>query len=240
MEEKKTSRPAVDWEAVEKAYRAGVCSLKDIGKEFGVSDAGIIKRAKRDGWTRDLSAKIQAKADALVSEREVSAEVSERTKKAEREVIEANATMLADRVIHQRTDISRARATVQRLWAMVDAELDHPGDFAKVGELLRCEDEFGQDKLNDLYRAAIALPQQVKNATELPAQLYHDHADAIAHGVAGLLYAQPDRPWSDPKRAGYHRTEFVEGWRRAGRFRKEHSAPTQVEFHNPPRKHSFF
>ena len=164
MEEKKTSRPAVDWEAVEKAYRAGVRSLKDIGKEFGVSDAGIIKRAKRDGWTRDLSAKIQAKADALVSEREVSAEVSERTKKAEREVIEANATMLADRVIHQRTDISRARATVQRLWAMVDAELDHPGDFAKVGELLRCEDEFGQDKLNDLYRAAIALPQQVKNA----------------------------------------------------------------------------
>ena len=164
MEEKKTFRPAVDWEAVENAYRAGVRSLKDIGKEFGVSDAGIIKRAKRDGWTRDLSAKIQAKADALVSEREVSAEVSERTKKAEREVIEANATMLADRVIHQRTDISRARATVQRLWAMVDAELDHPGDFAKVGELLRCEDEFGQDKLNDLYRAAIALPQQVKNA----------------------------------------------------------------------------
>ena len=164
MEEKKTSRPAVDWEAVEKAYRAGVRSLKDIGKEFGVSDAGIIKRAKRDGWTRDLSAKIQAKADALVSEREVSAEVSERTKKAEREVIEANATMLADRVINQRTDISRARATVQRLWSMVDAELDHPGDFAKVGELLRCEDEFGQDKLNDLYRAAISLPQQVKNA----------------------------------------------------------------------------
>ncbi|MNS42991.1 hypothetical protein D3C72_753850 [compost metagenome] len=80
----------------------------------------------------------------------------------------------------------------------------------------------------------------VKGATDLPAQLYHDHADAIAHGVAALLYAQPDRPWSDSKRAGFHRAEFVEGWRRAGRFRKQHSAPTQVEFHNPPRKHSFF
>ena len=66
------------------------------------------------------------------------------------------------------------------------------------------------------------------------------HAEAIAHGVAALLYAQPDRPWSDPKRANFHRAEFVEGWRRAGRFRKQHSAPTQVEFHNPPRKHSFF
>lgn len=80
----------------------------------------------------------------------------------------------------------------------------------------------------------------VKGAKELPAQLYTDHAESIAHGVAALLYAQPDRPWSDPKRANFHRAEFVEGWRRAGRFRKQHSAPTQVEFHNPPRKHSFF
>jgi hypothetical protein len=80
----------------------------------------------------------------------------------------------------------------------------------------------------------------VKGAKELPAQLYNDHAEAIAHGVAALLYAQPDRPWSDPKRASFHRAEFVEGWRRAGRFRKQHSAPTQVEFYNPPRKHSFF
>ncbi|MFM5717870.1 hypothetical protein [Aeromonas caviae] len=80
----------------------------------------------------------------------------------------------------------------------------------------------------------------VKGAKELPAQLYHEHAEAIAHGVASLLYAQPDRPWSDPKRASYHRSEFVEGWRRAGRFRKQHSAPTQVEFYNPPRKHCFF
>lgn len=84
----------------------------------------------------------------------------------------------------------------------------------------------------------VAAPE--KGAKELPAQLYTDHAEAIAHGVAALLYAQPDRPWSDPKRANFHRAEFVEGWRRAGRFRKQHSAPTQVEYYNPPRKHSFF
>ena len=84
----------------------------------------------------------------------------------------------------------------------------------------------------------VAAPE--KGAKELPAQLYTDHAEAIAHGVAALLYAQPDRPWSDPKRANFHRAEFVGGWRRAGRFRKQHSAPTQVEYYNPPRKHSFF
>ncbi|BBU05032.1 MULTISPECIES: hypothetical protein [Aeromonas] len=92
--------------------------------------------------------------------------------------------------------------------------------------------------LSDVRIWYVAAP--VKGAKELPAQLYTDHAEAIAHGVAALLYAQPDRPWSDPKRANFHRAEFVEGWRRAGRFRKQHSAPTQVEFYNPPRKHSFF
>jgi len=79
-----------------------------------------------------------------------------------------------------------------------------------------------------------------KGALTLPEVLYQEYAEAIAHGVATLLYAQPDRPWTDPQRAGYHRAEFVEGWRRAGRFRKEHSAPTQTEYHNPPRQHTFY
>ena len=73
----------------------------------------------------------------------------------------------------------------------------------------------------------------VKAPPTSPAQLYHDHAMPLP--MASLpRHAQPDRPGLTPKRAGYHRAEFVEGWRRAGRFRKEHSAPTQVEFHNPP------
>lgn len=164
MEEKKTSRPAVDWDAMAPEWRAGVVSVMSLSKEYGVSRAAIIKHWRIAGVERDLSAKIQAKAESLVTHAEVTPEVTAELRVTETAVIEANAKMLADRVIHQRTDISRARATVQRLWAMVDAELDHPGDFANVGELLRSEDEFGQDKLNDLYRAAISLPQQVKNA----------------------------------------------------------------------------
>ena len=51
----RTKRKAIDWESVEMQYRAGIRSLRDIGAEFGVSDVAIIKRAKRDEWTRDLS-----------------------------------------------------------------------------------------------------------------------------------------------------------------------------------------
>lgn len=45
-------RKVIDWESVETQYRIGLRSLKDIGLEFDVSDAAIIKRARRDGWVR--------------------------------------------------------------------------------------------------------------------------------------------------------------------------------------------
>ena len=36
------TRKVVDWEALELQYRAGIRSLKDIGREFNVSDAAIV------------------------------------------------------------------------------------------------------------------------------------------------------------------------------------------------------
>ena len=61
----KTKQP--DWEAIERAYRAGLLSFREIASSQGITHVAINKRAKRDGWERNLKAKIHAKADALVS-----------------------------------------------------------------------------------------------------------------------------------------------------------------------------
>ena len=61
-----------DWERIELDYRAGVKTLRQIAEEHGISHVAITKRAKRDGWTRDLSAKIQSKAEELVTKELVS------------------------------------------------------------------------------------------------------------------------------------------------------------------------
>ncbi|MEL6575036.1 MAG: hypothetical protein AAFQ81_04015 [Pseudomonadota bacterium] len=47
-------KPRFDWEAIEREYRAGQLSIMEIARRFGLTDAAIRKRAKRDGWTRDL------------------------------------------------------------------------------------------------------------------------------------------------------------------------------------------
>jgi hypothetical protein len=83
--------------------------------------------------------------------------------------------------------------------------------------------------------------EPVQDAEVLPEVLFRDHAEAIAAGAAAILYAQPEKPWSDPKRAGFYQQVFTEGWRRAFRFRKEHAIQPKTQvFINPVRRREFF
>jgi len=167
------TRKVIDWESVEIQYRAGIRSLKDIGREFDVSDAAIVKRAKRDGWTRDLKAKIHAKAESKVSESLVSAEVSAQTRVREREVIDANAAAIADVRLAHRRDIQRTRGITMRLLEELEYQTGAENVFllASLGDMMRSPDEYGRDKLNDLYRAIVSLPGRAKTMKDLAASL---------------------------------------------------------------------
>jgi hypothetical protein len=63
---------------------------REIVVSQGISHTAIQKRAKAEGWERDLGAKIKAKADAKVSASLVSGEVSAQTKVAETAVPSEN------------------------------------------------------------------------------------------------------------------------------------------------------
>jgi len=159
-----TEKAGIDWEAVELHYRSGIRSLKDIGSEFGVSDAGIIKRAKRDKWTRDLSAKIKAKADAKVSAAAVSAEVSEQRAANETQIVEANAELQARVRREQRTDISRSRKLVMTLLTELELQTDNVGLLEQLSELLydksgdmTAAQQTAQEKRVKLFNKVISL-----------------------------------------------------------------------------------
>ena len=162
-------RKPVDWEAVEVHYRCGVRSLKNIGEEFGVSDAGIIKRAKRDGWVRDLNAKIQAAAEQKVSAALVSAEVSDGKKVSERFAVEVNSAALAAIRLGHRGAISRSQRIINAQMEELEASSgpEQAQMLRDLGEIMREPDESGRDKLNDLYRAVVSLPERSKIAKQL-------------------------------------------------------------------------
>jgi hypothetical protein len=110
-------RARVDWDAIEPHYRANVRSLRDIGAEFGVSDAAIIKHAAKSGWERDLGAKIKAKADAKLAAALVATERADQpaAKLTEAVRVEVEAEVQARVRQSHRTDINRSKRISNRL-----------------------------------------------------------------------------------------------------------------------------
>lgn len=130
----KTAKPnakqAIDWEKIEDDYRAGVLSVRQIAANHGISHPAIIKHAKTNGWDRDLGAKIRARAEALVTTREVTSGVtaaSEPRAVTDKAIIEANAELIAQIRLGHRKDIARARAQAM---GMLD-ELEATGALAQ-------------------------------------------------------------------------------------------------------------
>ena len=133
-----TEKPAVDWEGIERDYRAGLLTLRQIGEQHGVTHGAINKRAKRDGWDRDLSAKIKAKAESLVSKQAVSKEVSKERKVSEQAIIEANAQAITNVILSHRTGIGRLRAIAESLMVKLElpeSEIKFPDQVASVKSL---------------------------------------------------------------------------------------------------------
>lgn len=118
-------KTAPDWERIEADYRAGLLSIREIAAACGVSHTAIQKRAKTQGWERDLQAKIKAKADALVAKAEVAKSVATEALATERVLVEANAQVIADVRVSHRRDIARARVLAMKLMDELEIETDN-------------------------------------------------------------------------------------------------------------------
>lgn len=124
-------------------------------------------QASKEEWTRDLAAKVKAKADDLVRKREVRAQVRSENQISERELVEATAEAIANVRMEHRGDIKRARELANLLFSELSAECTDVEALHKLGELMLSPDEKGQDKLNDLYHKIISMPQRVKSMKDL-------------------------------------------------------------------------
>ena len=132
-------KKVIDWEKIELDYRSGVKSLREIATDHEISEGAIRKRAKRDDWSRDLSAKIKAKADDLVRKEQVRSEVRTQSTISEKETIDANANLVASVRLSQRKDIQRSRKIAMSLFDELEHQvgIENVENLEKLGELLR-------------------------------------------------------------------------------------------------------
>lgn len=169
----KKQASAPDWERIELDYRAGIKSLREIAADHAVAPSTITRRAKKNGWSRDLSERIQRKADELVTQEEASAtrnaERNTVSPLSEQETIDANAQAIATVKRAHRKDIQRTRKVAMGLLAELEnmVGIETAKLLEQLGDLMRDENDRGRDTINDLYHKIVSLPGRAKTMKEL-------------------------------------------------------------------------
>lgn len=163
----------IDYDRLEREYRAGILTLREMASACGCTEGAIRKRAKRDGWSRDLTAKIHQAADELVRKEAVRKTVRKSKDSAyqDAQVVELNAQAIATVRLGQRRDIQRARALANKLLSELELQTDHPTTYDELAVLLREGIEGGSEsegenktwgKREMAFEAAISLPERTK------------------------------------------------------------------------------
>ncbi len=169
MAEEKKKRPPVDWEKMEPEWVAGIKTKLQLSEEYKVSRAAIDNHFKALGIERDETAKIRAKAEALVTQDAVTQKVTvtpeERDKRKER--LELNAEMLAGVMRGHRKDAGRLRKVVNALLEKVENIVQEVDLFKQVGELCAKDGDSSTARINDLYNKVISLPSQTDTTKKL-------------------------------------------------------------------------
>ena len=116
-----------DWEAIEREYRAGQLSIREIARQHGVSAPAILKRAKVNGWTRNMA---QAVRNAVEAEL-VSTSVSSANPREPTDLKEAAARGV-EVVIQHREMLSRLRGIFNETSRQLHQHLHEPSETAAI------------------------------------------------------------------------------------------------------------
>lgn len=162
-----TEKKTRDWERIEAQYRANTLSLREIASEHGITEGAIRKKAKAEGWERDLSAKVKAKADALVRKEQVRSEVRNGVSETEKQVVEVEAQVQARIRLSHRKDIERNRNLLRKLVDELEHQTDNMDLLRQLGEVMYAPDDKGKDRLNEIYHTIISLPERTKTMKAL-------------------------------------------------------------------------
>lgn len=173
--------PRIDWEAIEREYRAGQLSVREIARRYEVSEGAIRKRAKADRWERALADKVRG----AVREKLVRADGTQAQRASDKDVLEGAATRGFEVVTSHRKDLTQLhglkRVLMDRLAQVlqgVTPEGPCMGEKESPGDLL--------EKLSRVTTRLIPLERQAHNL---------DAAEGdppAAGGTTVSIFALPD------------------------------------------------
>ena len=130
-QEARSTRRRLDWEAIERDYRTGQFSLKELERKHGAGFADISRRAKKEGWTKDLREAVkQATSAAVIAEttkgiaKAITKNVAENTKNVVLAAAEVNRQVILGHLDRARELVADTAAARAKLMALADSVAD--------------------------------------------------------------------------------------------------------------------
>lgn len=145
-------KPRTDWEAVERAYRAGVLSIREIAKLKGCSDTAIRKKATAAKWERDLTEKVNEKVRSEL----VRSEVRTANPQTEREIVEVAAATVVQVVRGHRSKIKQGGALVELLTQQLIDVAGRRDEFEEAIEEETAIDKTGERRAKMMRAVSLA------------------------------------------------------------------------------------
>ena len=134
-------RSDIDWEKIQKLYIANQMTMREIAAECGVSVQSIVKKAKKDGWQRNLDAAIKERTKAKLSAIDVqelieksATESAQKSAQTLKSAIEMAADNAANVRIQQRAQVKLEQENALSLQYILDAEMSN---LEGIGDVLK-------------------------------------------------------------------------------------------------------
>lgn len=164
---KKVKKIEVDWDEIERLYRADLRTFAQLASDFGVADSTVRRRAKKGGWKRDLKNRIKERTNQIVQERAVNSLASDQVARDDM-TIEENAQITANVRMSHRQDIRTARQISMTLFDDLQAQLGAE-NRQRLEDLFIAALKEGSVDVSALeaYERVIALPTHVRVMKDL-------------------------------------------------------------------------
>lgn len=183
----KPKRNRVDWEAVERDYRLGKYSLRELEAKHGANNAAISRKVKSEGWTKDLSEAVNQATNARLMQEMVSREISANQQSVSTAVL-AVAEVNTRVIMGHRHGLQRITAVKERLLDQIEQAAAMLPELSEVIEMVRKPDENGVDRANDAMRKAMsrtALVDDLKKLAEIDEKVRKGEREAFNIPAAG-------------------------------------------------------
>lgn len=180
--EKAAPKKKRDWDAVERDYRTGAFTLRELGEKYGLSHAGIGQKARSEGWQQDLSIAIRQATNAKLTAELVSNEVSKSLQEVST-VVAAAAEANVGVILGHRVGLKRITTIKELLLDQIEQAAENMADLSDVIEMVRSPDENGIDRANDALKKAMgrsALVDDLKKLADVDEKVRKGEREAFS------------------------------------------------------------